>query len=199
MSHRVLVCILFVVLLFTASACTQSESTNQLQKRTDSATLQTEKEDLDQRLENDQKSFLEFKEKLYSLSATVTLSKEKDAFRIKYEILMDDVQSEFKNVIQSFTLSPSMMNYVDTPDLINTNAHNEIVTDLKPNEYPVGLSLSRAYVLKPANDWSVNNPSYLEDMYIKISYGPDDKRTEDYWHIRAVPSPELTQYLSSKK
>lgn len=199
MSHRVLVCILFVVLLTTVSACSQSQSTNQFQKRTDSATLQTEKEDLDQRLENNQKSFRDFKEKLYSLSATITLSKEKDAFRINYEILMDDVQSEFKNVIQSFTLSPNMMNYVDTPDLTNTNAHNEIVTDLKPNKDPLGLSLSRAYVLKPKSDWPVNDPLYLEDMYVKISYGPDEERTEDYWHIRAVPSPELTEYLSSKE
>lgn len=192
--------ILFFSTLLIISACSQSGSSNQLIKRSDSITPQTERRDLEQHLKVGETSFKNPDNALYSLTATVTLAKEEDATRIIYDIKMNNFKSELKNVIQSFTLDPRMTEYVDAPDFTNSNAENDMVTDLRPGGEPVALRLGRGYVLRSFDEWPFAvKPSYLEDLYIKISFGPNDDRTEDYWHIRAVPSSELTEFMNSKK
>ncbi|WP_418039669.1 hypothetical protein [Paenibacillus xylanilyticus] len=36
-----------------------------------------------------------------------------------------------------------------------------------------------------------------EDMYIKISYGLNEDRTEDYFHLKAKPSSEVIEYMKA--
>ncbi|WP_153980296.1 hypothetical protein [Paenibacillus xylanilyticus] len=36
-----------------------------------------------------------------------------------------------------------------------------------------------------------------EDMYIKISYGPNEDRTEDYFNLKAKPSSEVIEYMKA--
>jgi len=51
--------------------------------------------------------------------------------------------------------------------------------------------------LKPKAEIDSNIIQRYADMYIKISYGPNDQRTEDYFHIQAEPSPRTIEYMKS--
>ncbi|MFK0525016.1 hypothetical protein ACINKY_22685 [Paenibacillus illinoisensis] len=101
------------------------------------------------------------------------------------------------NVIQSFTLSPSMINNINSLELLNSNVHNTHETTLGPDNEPLGLSLSRGYTLKPKTEIDSNIIHIYEDMYIKISYGPKEDRTEDYFHLKAEPSSEALDYMKA--
>ncbi|WP_181150893.1 hypothetical protein [Paenibacillus sp. PCH8] len=46
---------------------------------------------------------------------------------------------------------------------------------LGPDKEPLGLSLSRSYVLKPKVEINSDFVQSYVDMYIKISYGPNDQ------------------------
>ncbi|WP_347384769.1 hypothetical protein [Paenibacillus pabuli] len=99
------------------------------------------------------------------------------------------------NVIQSFTLNSSMLNNINASELLNSNVHNTHETSLGPDNEPLGLSLSREYTLKPETEIDSNIIHVYENMYIKISYGPNEDRTEDYFHLKAEPSSEAMDYL----
>ncbi|GGG16526.1 hypothetical protein [Paenibacillus aceti] len=167
-------------------------------KRTDTYTKFSEKVDLEKTLFSKKESFKETLPINYHLSATVTISHEQDANRLIYEVLMDKYTTELTNVIQSFTLNPDMINYFLTDDLTTTNTLNDNETNLFPNKEPYGLSLFRGYVI---NNDTVGREieNIYQDVYLKISYGSKEDRKEDYWHLKAVPSTDMIDYLKSLK
>ncbi|UPK43684.1 hypothetical protein [Paenibacillus pabuli] len=164
-------------------------------KRTDDYTLNTERRDLTQRLQKNPDSFQERLPDNYSLTATVRVSHESDLDRIVYEISVKEAQVPMVNVIQSFTLDPSLMNSINAIELFNSNVGNTHETTMGPGKEPLGLSLLRDYILKPKAEIHSNIINTYQDMYIKISYGPYDQRTEDYVHMKAEPSPETIEYM----
>lgn len=166
-------------------------------KRTDDYTLNTERRDLTQRLQKNPDSFQERLPDNYSLTATVRVSHESDLDRIVYEISVKEAQVPMVNVIQSFTLDPSLMNSINAIELFNSNVGNTHETTMGPGKEPLGLSLLRDYILKPKAEIHSNIIHTYQDMYIKISYGPYDQRTEDYVHMKAEPSPETIEYMKS--
>jgi hypothetical protein len=168
-------------------------------KRTDNYTLNTERRDLTQRLLKNPNSFQERLPDDYGLTATVKVNHESDLDRIIYEISVKEARVPMVNVIQSFTLDPSLMNSINATELLNSNAGNTHETALGPGKEPLGLSLLRDYILKPKAEIHSNITNTYRDMYIKISYGPYDQRTEDYIHVRAEPSPETIEYMKSWK
>ncbi|MCM3206807.1 hypothetical protein [Paenibacillus illinoisensis] len=101
------------------------------------------------------------------------------------------------NVIQSFTLNSSMLNHINASELLNSNVHNTHETTLGPDNEPLGLSLSRGYTLKPETEIDSTIIHAYEDMYIKISYGPNEDRTEDYFHLKAKPSSDVIEYMKA--
>ena len=131
------------------------------------------------------------------MTATVRVSHESDLDRIVYEISVKEAQVPMVNVIQSFTLDPSLMNSINAIELFNSNVGNTHETTMGPGKEPLGLSLLRDYILKPKAEIHSNIINTYQDMYIKISYGPYDQRTEDYVHMKAEPSPETIEYMKS--
>ncbi|RAW15922.1 hypothetical protein DC345_10470 [Paenibacillus taichungensis] len=164
-------------------------------KRTDDFTLNTEKRDLTERLQKNPDSFQERDD--YSLTATVRVSPQSDLDRIIYEISVKEARVPMVNVIQSFTLDPSLMNSINAIELFNSNVGNTHETTMGPGKEPLGLSLLRDYILKPKAEIHSNIINTYQDMYVKISYGPYDQRTEDYIHVKAEPSPETVEYMKS--
>ncbi|WP_239301450.1 hypothetical protein [Paenibacillus sp. ACRRY] len=88
-----------------------------------------------------------------------------------------------------------MINNINASELLISNVHNTHETSLDPDNEPLGLSLSRGYTLKPETEIDSNIIHAYEDMYIKISYGPKEDRTEDYFHLKAEPSSEALEYM----
>ncbi|WP_152682959.1 hypothetical protein [Paenibacillus sp. VT-400] len=133
----------------------------------------------------------------YNLTATVDVSHESGVDRITYEILVNEARVPMVNVIQTFTLDPNMINRIDAGEILHSNVSNTHEISLGPDKEPLGLSLSRSYVLKPKAEIDSNILQRYADMYIKISYGPNDQRTEDYFHVQAEPSPRTIEYMKS--
>ncbi|WP_339158950.1 hypothetical protein MKX50_07135 [Paenibacillus sp. FSL W8-0186] len=198
--------IIFSTFLLIAVACDKNTpfnagenitNTTKSEIRTDEYTKISEKEDLEKKISQDKNVFKKIQSsKKYNISATVTFNHEEDDDRFIYEIVMDNYTEELKNVIQSFTLEPSMIDYLLTGDLTTTNALNDTETNLKPNKEPFGLSLFRGYVI---NKETINKQitDFYRNMYIKISYGEEENRTEEYWCIEATPSKEIIDYFNS--
>lgn len=187
---------IMIMLILCLTACTSDSAMGEV-KRTDSYTLNSERRDLEERIKNNRDSFQQTMPEKYKLTATVNVSHEADGDRINYDVLVNDVQIPLANVIQSFTLAPAMMNVIDAPDLLNTNTSNDYEINLEPNNEPLGLSLGRSYILKPKADIRRSALSDYQNMYIKISYGSEDERTEDYFYIQAEPSTEAQAYMES--
>lgn len=168
-------------------------------KRTDTYTRASEKADLESKLSLNKDKFKKVQPLNYHLSATVTFRHEEDADRIVYEVLMDKYTEKLTNVIQSFTLNPGMAKYFLTDDLTATNTLNTNETNLEPHKEPYGLSIFRGYVMneKALDKKSINN--IYQDIYLKISYGSNNNRKEDYWYLKAAPSPEMMDYLNALK
>lgn len=196
MSRQIWTALCMILLVLCLTACTSDSVMGQV-KRTDSYTLNSEKRDLEERIKNNRDSFQQTMPEKYTLTATVNVSHEADGDRITYDVLVNDAQIPLANVIQSFTLAPSMMKVIDAPDLLNSNTANDYETNLEPNNEPLGLSLGRSYILKPTVDISRDALTDYQNMYIKISYGSDDERTEDYFYIQAEPSSEAQAYMES--
>ncbi|UOK63435.1 hypothetical protein MT997_00950 [Paenibacillus sp. OVF10] len=133
----------------------------------------------------------------YSLTATVDVSHVSGVDRISYEILVNGARVPMVNVIQSITLRPEMMNRIDAGELFHSNVSNTYEISLEPDKEPLGLSLGRNYILKPKAEIDSNILQRYADMYIKISYGPNDQRTEDYFYFQAEPSPRTNEYMKS--
>ncbi|WP_145407122.1 hypothetical protein [Paenibacillus xylanexedens] len=196
MSRPIWTALCMIMLILCLTACTSDSVMGEV-KRTDSYTLNSERRDLEERIKNNRDSFQQTMPEKYTLTATVNVSHEADGDRINYDVLVNDVQIPLANVIQSFTLAPAMMNVIDAPDLLNTNTSNDYEINLEPNNEPLGLSLGRSYILKPKADISRSALSDYQSMYIKISYGSEDERTEDYFYIQAEPSTEAQAYMES--
>lgn len=169
------------------------------EKRTDEYTLNSERRDLNERVTTDPDIFQERLPDEYTLTATVDVSHEPGADRITYTILINEVRVPMVNVIQSFTLHPDMMKRINAAELINSSVSNTYETNLGPDREPLGLSLSRGYVLKSKAEIDRHIIQSYADMYIKISYGPNDQRTEDYLHVQAEPSLRTIKYMESWK
>ncbi|WP_128103944.1 hypothetical protein [Paenibacillus sp. DCT19] len=196
MSRPIWTALCMIMLILCLTACTSDSAMGQV-KRTDSYTLNSERRDLEERIKNNRDSFQQTMSDKYTLTATVNVSHEADGDRITYDVLVNDVQIPLANVIQSFTLAPAMMNVIDATDLLNTNTSNDYEINLEPNNEPLGLSIGRSYILKPKADISRSALSDYQSMYIKISYGSEDERTEDYFYIQAEPSTEAQAYMES--
>ncbi|MDT9720214.1 hypothetical protein QVE09_14955 [Paenibacillus sp. ClWae2A] len=166
-------------------------------KRTDKYTYNSERRDLNERVTKRPESFQGHSPDKYSLTATVDVSHVSGVDRISYEILVNEVQVPMVNVIQSFTLRPEMMNRIDAGELFHSNVSNTYEISLEPDKEPLGLSLGRNYILKSKVEIDSNIFQRYADMYIKISYGPNDQRTEDYFYIKAEPSPRTIEYMKS--
>lgn len=166
-------------------------------KRTDDYTFNSERRDLNERVNKRPESFQKNTPDEYTLTATVDVSHESGVDRISYEIMLNEVRVPMVNVIQSFTIDPDMMNRIDAGELFHSNVSNTHELSLGPDKEPLGLSLSRSYVLKPKAEIDSNILQRYADMYIKISYGPNDQRTEDYFHIQAEPSLRTIEYMKS--
>lgn len=166
-------------------------------KRTDKYTYNSERRDLNERVTKRPESFQGHSPDKYSLTATVDVSHVSGVDRISYEILVNEVQVPMVNVIQSFTLRPEMMNRIDAGELFHSNVSNTYEISLEPDKEPLGLSLGRNYILKSKVEIDSNIIQRYSDMYIKISYGPNDQRTEDYFHVQAEPSPRTIEYMKS--
>lgn len=196
LSRQIWTALCMILLVLCLTACTSDSAMGQV-KRTDSYTLNSERRDLEERIKNNRDSFQQTMPEKYTLTATVNVSHEADGDRITYDVLVNDAQIPLANVIQSFTLASAMMKVIDAPDLLNTNTSNDYETNLEPNKEPLGLSLGRSYVLKLRTDINRSALTDYQDMYIKISYGSDDERTEDYFYIQAEPSTEAQAYMES--
>ncbi|NMI04118.1 hypothetical protein HF638_09010 [Paenibacillus sp. SZ31] len=166
-------------------------------KRTDDYTFNSERRDLNERVTKKPESFQKNTPDEYTLTATVDVSHESGVDRISYEILVNEARVPMVNVIQSFTLDPDMMNQIDAGELFHSNVSNTHEISLGLDKEPLGLSLSRSYVLKPKAESASHFIQSYANMYIKISYGPNDQRTEDYFHIQAEPSPRTIEYMKS--
>ncbi|PKQ92217.1 hypothetical protein CXK86_05915 [Paenibacillus sp. BGI2013] len=166
-------------------------------KRTDEYTLNSERRDLNERVTKNLESFQTNSPDDYNLTATVDVSHASGVDRITYEILVNEARVPMVNVIQSFTLDPNMINRIDAGELFHSNVSNTHEISLESDKEPLGLSLSRSYVLKPKAEIDSNILQHYADMYIKISYGPNDQRTEDYFHVQAEPSPRTIEYMKS--
>lgn len=166
-------------------------------KRTDDHTFNSERRDLNQRVTKNPESFQEHLPDEYTLTATVDVSHASGVERITYEIMLNEIRVPMVNVIQSFTLHPNMMNRIDAAELINSNVSNTYEASLEPDTEPLGVSLGRSYILKPKVEIDSNFIQSYADMYIKISYGPNDQRKEEYFYIRAEPSPRTIEYMKS--
>ncbi|WP_340399760.1 hypothetical protein [Paenibacillus sp. FSL H8-0079] len=166
-------------------------------KRTDDYTFNSERRDLNERVNKRPESFQKNTPDEYTLTATLDVSHESGVDRISYEIMLNEVRVPMSNVIQSFTLDPDMMNQIDAAELINSNVSNTYEASLEPDKEPFGLSLGRNYILKPRVEIDSHFVQSYVDMYIKISYGPNDQRTEDYFYIQAEPSPRTIEYMKS--
>ncbi|MGG4126911.1 hypothetical protein ABEW19_01465 [Paenibacillus illinoisensis] len=187
-------CLLLMVCMVACSIF-PNKGPNGEPRRTDDYTLNSERRDLNQQILKNPGSFRENSPNDYTLTASVNVSHENGADYITYEILVNEVRVPMDNVIQSFTLNSSMINNVNASELLNSNVHNTHETSLGPYKEPLGLSLSRGYTLKPEMEIDSNIIHVYEDMYIKISYGPNEDRTEDYFHLKAEPSSEAMDYL----
>ncbi|WP_127548834.1 hypothetical protein [Paenibacillus amylolyticus] len=166
-------------------------------KRTDEYTLNSERRDLNERVTKNLESFQTNSPDDYNLTATVDVSHESGVDRITYEILVNEARVPMVNVIQTFTLDPNMINRIDAGEIFHSNVSNTHEISLESDKEPLGLSLSRSYVLKPKAEIDSNILQRYADMYIKISYGPNDQRTEDYFHIHAEPSPRTIEHMKS--
>ncbi|WP_433748448.1 hypothetical protein [Paenibacillus amylolyticus] len=166
-------------------------------KRTDKYTYNSERRDLNERVTKRPESFQGHSPDKYSLTATVDVSHVSGVDRISYEILVNGARVPMVNVIQSFTLDPEMMNRIDAGELFHSNVSNTYEISLEPDKEPLGLSLGRNYILKPKVEIDSDVIQRYADMYIKISYGPNDQRTEDYFHIQAEPSLRTIDYMKS--
>ncbi|APO42814.1 hypothetical protein BS614_01080 [Paenibacillus xylanexedens] len=166
-------------------------------KRTDEYTLNSERRDLNEWVTKRAESFQKDTPDDYTLTATVDVSHESGVDRISYEILVNEARVPMDNVLQSFTLDPNMINRIDAGELFHSNVSNTHEISLESDKEPLGLSLSRSYVLKPKAEIDSNIIQRYADMYIKISYGPNDQRTEDYFYIHADPSPRTIEYMKS--
>ncbi|MDQ0659764.1 hypothetical protein [Paenibacillus sp. W2I17] len=166
-------------------------------KRSDEYTLNSERRDLNERVTKNHESFQTNSPDDYNLTATVDVSHESGVHRISYEILVNEARVPMVNVIQSFTLDPNMINRIDAGELFHSNVSNTHEISLESDKEPLGLSLSRSYVLKPKAEIDSNILQRYADMYIKISYGPNNQRTEDYFYIHAEPSPRTIKYMKS--
>ncbi|KAA8757188.1 hypothetical protein [Paenibacillus sp. UASWS1643] len=166
-------------------------------KRTDEYTLNSERRDLNERVTKRPESFQKDTPDDYTLTATVDVSHESGGDRISYEILVNEARVPMVNIIQSFTLDPNMINRIDAGELFHSNVSNTHEISLESDKEPLGLSLSRSYVLKPRAEIDSNILQRYADMYIKISYGPNDQRTEDYFYIQAHPSLRTIEYMKS--
>ncbi|WP_338589017.1 hypothetical protein V6669_28450 [Paenibacillus sp. Y5S-9] len=164
-------------------------------KRTDKYTYNSERRDLNERVTKRPESFQGHSPDKYSLTATVDVSHVSGVDRISYEILVNGARVPMVNVIQSFTLRPEMMNRIDAGELFHSNVSNTYEISLEPDKEPLGLSLGRNYILKSKVEIDSNILQRYADMYIKISYGPNDQRTEDYFYIHAEPSPRTIEYM----
>ncbi|MGC5774598.1 hypothetical protein [Paenibacillus pabuli] len=189
----------FIVLAILLGACNvlPNPEPKGEPRRTDDYTLNTERSDLTKRLLKNPASFQERLPDDYSLTATVRVNHESDTDRIIYEISVKEARVPMVNVIQSFTLDPSLINSINATELLNSNAGNTHEITLGPGKEPLGLSLFRDYVLKPKAEIHSNIINTYQDMYIKISYGTYDQRTEDYVHVKAEPTPETIEYIKT--
>ncbi|WP_342571307.1 hypothetical protein MKY85_28095 [Paenibacillus sp. FSL R5-0749] len=165
--------------------------------RTDKYTYNSERRDLNERVMKRPESFQGHSPDKYNLTATVDVSHVSGVDRIFYEILVNEVRVPMVNVIQSFTLDPEMMNRMDVGELFHSNVSNTYEVSLEPDKEPLGLGLGRSYTLKPKAEIDSNIIQGYADMYIKISYGPNNQRTEDYFYIQAEPSPRTIEYMKS--
>ncbi|MCW3794051.1 hypothetical protein OM416_20865 [Paenibacillus sp. LS1] len=192
-----------VVYLFVIAMCLGACSLGANQgpagepKRTDEYTQNSERRDLNERVTKRPESFRKNTPDEYTLTATVDVSHESGVDRISYDILVNEARVPMVNVIQSFTLDPIMMNRIDAGELFHSNVSNTYEISLEPDKEPLGLSLGRNYILKSKVEIDSNGIKRFADMYIKISYGPNDQRTEDYFHVQAEPSLRTIEYMKS--
>lgn len=166
-------------------------------QRTDKYTFNTERRDIEARMNKDRESFRETLPERYHLAATVDVNPGSEADGITYEIILNDVRIPMMNVLQSFTLDSDMIHTLQAAELFNSNVSNTYETTMGPGKEPLGLSLSRSYVLKPESEINPGDFQNYTDMYVKISYGPEDQRTEEYYRLRARPSPSIIEYMKS--
>nr|WP_154984415.1 hypothetical protein [Paenibacillus xylanexedens] len=166
-------------------------------QRTDNYTFNTERRDITQRVTKDQESFKGVLPGEYHLAATVDVNPDRESGvdGITYEVMIDEVRMPMMNVIQTFTLDPDMFQVIDAAELFHSNVGNTYETTLRPDKEPLGLGLSRSYVLRPKSEISAEYLQNYTDVYVKISYGPEDQREEDYIHLQAKPSSRMIEYM----
>ncbi|MGN7414930.1 hypothetical protein [Paenibacillus sp. SAF-068] len=196
-----LICLFVIALCIGACDFGTNQGPGGEPKRTDKYTYNSERRDLNERVTKRPESFQGHSPDKYNLTATVDVSHVSGVDRISYEILVDGTRVPMVNVIQSFTLDPEMMNRIDAGELFHSNVSNTYEVSLEPDKEPLGLGLGRNYILK--RKLKVGTDSNIiqryADMYIKISYGPNDQRTEDYFHIQAEPSPRTIEYMKTRE
>jgi hypothetical protein len=160
-------------------------------------TMNQERRDLNERVTKNPGSFQQHVPEGYQLTAAVDVNQESETARIIYEIMLDEVNLPMANVIQSFTLHPDMIHVFHAAELPHSNVINTYETTLEPGKVPKGLSLAKGYVLKAREELESQYLRNYTDMYVKISYGPNDQRTEQYVHLQAKPSARMIEYMKS--
>lgn len=189
--------LLVIAISLTACNFGVEEGPNGEVKRADHYTFNTERRDITQRVAKDQESFKEALPGEYHLAATVDVipDRESGVDGITYEVMLDEVRMPMMNVIQTFTLDPDMIQVIDAAELFHSNVGNTYETTLRPDKEPLGLGLSRSYVLRPKSEISAEYLQNYTDVYVKISYGPEDQRKEDYIRLQAKPSSRMNEYM----
>ncbi|WP_366292660.1 hypothetical protein [Paenibacillus sp. AN1007] len=195
--RRLFLLALYLLLAASLAACSYDaeQGPHGEAKRTDSYTFNGERREITKRMTKEQEIFKEAPPEGYHLAAAVDVNRESGAEEITYEIMLNEVHIPMLNVIQSFTLDPEILQVVHAGELFTSNVSNTYETTLGPGKEPLGLSLSRSYVMKPESEIS---PEYLQnytEMYVKISYGPEEQRTEDYFRLQAKPSSRMVEYM----
>lgn len=189
--------LLVIAISLTACNFGVKEGPNGEVKRADNYTFNTERRDITQRVTKDQESFKGALPGEYHLAATVDVNPDRESGvdGITYEVMIDEVRMPMMNVIQTFTLDPDMFQVIDAAELFHSNVGNTYETTLRPDKEPLGLGLSRSYVLRPKSEISAEYLQNYTDVYVKISYGPEDQREEDYIHLQAKPSSRMIEYM----
>jgi|GEM_PF-1888856 len=189
--------LLVIAISLTACNFGVEEGPNGEVKRADHNTFNTERRDITKRVTKDQESFKEALPGEYHLDATVDVNPDRESGvdGITYEVMLDEVRMPMMNVIQTFTLHPDMLQVIDAAELFHSNVGNTYETTLRPDKEPLGLGLSRSYVLRPKSEISTEYLQNYTDVYVKISYGPEDQRKEDYIRLQAKPSSRMIEYM----
>ncbi|MFU1792559.1 hypothetical protein ACM1RC_01700 [Paenibacillus azoreducens] len=131
----------------------------------------------------------------YSIHSKISLSQESDADRIVYEVAIDATKITMNDLVVSFSLDPKIMQDFNTFSLFTSSGGNDRAIDIDSNGPSKSAIHSRAYIIEK-NKLDSKFKEYYKNIYVKITYTNNGKRTSQYYNIQGVPSSQLEKYIN---